>query len=212
MRSSMSEDPAFCKCNSGSQAVKRTSKLPVNQQMLKQVFCFALRAVQYGADRSCCQECHWALRLPVVVDDILTADVADDLLQPPRSPFTSSLEGSVACILQDILFADALASALLICSRNVMSKCLPVPAGFAAKAAKGGKAPATTAANAGSETPSSSSEAKPDVDYPDWLSDLTKPGKTLGELRRTPEDERDMADVSQERCTRHTLHDCLPLR
>jgi len=66
--------------------------------------------------------------------------------------------------------------------------------GFAAKAAKGGKAPATTAANAGSETPSSSSEAKPDVDYPDWLSDLTKPGKTLGELRRTPEDERDMAD------------------
>ena len=72
-------------------------------------------------------------------------------------------------------------------------------AGFAAKAEKGGKAPATTAANAGSETSSSPSEAKPDVDYPDWLSDLTKPGKTLGELRRTPEDERDMADVSQGR-------------
>ncbi|DBA83231.1 TPA: mitochondrial translation [Trebouxia sp. C0005] len=67
-------------------------------------------------------------------------------------------------------------------------------AGFAAKAAKGGKAPATTAANAGFEISSGPSEAKPDVDYPDWLSDLTKAGKTLGELRRTPEDERDMAD------------------
>jgi len=87
---------------------------------------------------------------------------------------------------------------------------MPVLAGFAAKAAKGGKAPATTVANAGSEI-SISSEAKPGVDYPEWLSDLTKPGKTLGELRRTPEDERDLAAVSLRRCTRHTLHDSLPL-
>ncbi|KAL0032492.1 hypothetical protein WJX77_003739 [Trebouxia sp. C0004] len=93
----------------------------------------------------------------------------------------------------------------LLCSRNVAPpnvKCTPVLAGFAAKAAKGGKAPATTAANAVSETSNTPTEAKPDVDYPDWLSDLTQPGKTLGELRRTLEDERDMADnVRHEKLT-----------
>lgn len=65
--------------------------------------------------------------------------------------------------------------------------------GFAAKAAKGGKSP--TAPTAAIEAPSSSvPETKSDVDYPDWLGGLIKPGKTLGELRRTPEDERTMAD------------------
>lgn len=65
--------------------------------------------------------------------------------------------------------------------------------GFAAKAAKGGKSPTTSTAAA--EAPSSSvHEAKFDVDYPDWLGGLTKPGKTLGELRRTPEDDRTMAE------------------
>lgn len=69
-------------------------------------------------------------------------------------------------------------------------------AGFAAKAAKGGKSPTTSTAAV--EAPGTSvPEAKADVDYPDWLGGLTKPGKTLGELRRTPEDERTMAEVSQ---------------
>ena len=67
---------------------------------------------------------------------------------------------------------------------------------MAAKAGKASKAPLASTAQAKSEAASTSeSEAKPAVDYPDWVAGLTKPGKTLGELRRTSEDDRTMVDV-----------------
>ncbi len=73
-------------------------------------------------------------------------------------------------------------------------RCQPLHAGLAAKAGKpSSAAPAQAKVEASTST---EPDSKPAVDYPDWLGRLTKPGRTLGELRRTPEDERTMTDVS----------------
>lgn len=84
---------------------------------------------------------------------------------------------------------------LAISCRLPPTLALPLCRGLAAKAGKASKAPLASTAQAKSEAASTSeSEAKPAVDYPDWVAGLTKPGKTLGELRRTSEDDRTMVD------------------
>lgn len=64
-------------------------------------------------------------------------------------------------------------------------------------AAKAGKASSAAEAKPLAEAVGSISQPsdRPATDYPSWLSNLTEPGKTLGELKRTPAEQRSNHDV-----------------
>ena len=64
-------------------------------------------------------------------------------------------------------------------------------------AAKAGKASSAAEAKPLNEAVSSISQPsdRPASEYPSWLSNLTQPGRTLGELRRTPAEQRSTDDV-----------------
>ena len=82
----------------------------------------------------------------------------------------------------------------LLESRCLTQEYLWPSAGLAAKA---GKASSAAEAKPLAEAVSSTSQPseRPASDYPSWLNNLTEPGKTLGELRRTPAEERTKHDV-----------------
>ncbi|KAL3147764.1 mitochondrial translation [Trebouxia sp. C0010 RCD-2024] len=63
-------------------------------------------------------------------------------------------------------------------------------------AAKAGKASSAAEAKPLAEAVGSISQPsdRPATDYPSWLSNLTEPGKTLGELKRTPAEQRSNHD------------------
>lgn len=64
-------------------------------------------------------------------------------------------------------------------------------------AAKAGKPSSAKEAKSLDEAVSSVSKLsdRPATEYPSWLQSLTKPGKTLGELKRTPVEDRTYNDV-----------------
>lgn len=64
-------------------------------------------------------------------------------------------------------------------------------------AAKAGKASSAAEAKPPSEAVNSISQPsdRPASEYPSWLDNLTRPGRTLGELKRTPAEQRSKEDV-----------------
>lgn len=82
----------------------------------------------------------------------------------------------------------------LTAARNLGSARNRVPhRGLAAKAGKPSSAKEAKSLDEAVSSVSKLSD-RPATEYPSWLQSLTKPGKTLGELKRTPVEDRTYND------------------